>query len=510
MRTDWALVRRLGAELEAELRGARIQDAGALDDGRPALVFWSRGAARLLCMDLFSSPPALTLESGELSMAHDEPGFTRALARTLRGMVLEAVEAREHDRLLRLKFRTRSRFGVGDEVDLYIELVPRFGNALLVKGDTVVSARKEFSGAHGSREVRAGIPYALPPLPQAVLPQVIEAGGAEPRQALAYLESDAALREPLYVYRRQGRLVQAHLVALPALAELEVSRESSFLDLLAEDRGARLRADAQARSGTRRAALLRSIAHRARSVDEARAELDRQRREVGERENLRREGDGIYATLHELAPEAREEAKAQAAKQFARYRKLGAAMPHIEKRARGLALQHEALESLLWEAQRVGDEDLADIESALGVLDPRSGKKPAAPPARRLPKRRKPFEMRTERGSRILVGRSPIENAELTFRVARPTDLWFHARGVPGAHVILARDDRTEPPAEDVQLAAALAAAHSKARENVAVTVDYTHRKHVRKQANAPPGLVFYTEAESITVAPWSAGEARR
>ncbi len=484
MRTDWALVRRLGAELEAELRGARIQDAGALDDGRPALVFWSRGAARLLCMDLFSSPPALTLESGELSMAHDEPGFTRALARTLRGMVLEAVEAREHDRLLRLKFRTRSRFGVGDEVDLYIELVPRFGNALLVKGDTVVSARKEFSGAHGSREVRAGIPYALPPLPQAVLPQVIEAGGAEPRQALAYLESDAALREPLYVYRRQGRLVQAHLVALPALAELEVSRESSFLDLLAEDRGARLRADAQARSGTRR--------------------------EVGERENLRREGDGIYATLHELAPEAREEAKAQAAKQFARYRKLGAAMPHIEKRARGLALQHEALESLLWEAQRVGDEDLADIESALVVLDPRSGKKPAAPPARRLPKRRKPFEMRTERGSRILVGRSPIENAELTFRVARPTDLWFHARGVPGAHVILARDDRTEPPAEDVQLAAALAAAHSKARENVAVTVDYTHRKHVRKQANAPPGLVFYTEAESITVAPWSAGEARR
>ncbi len=507
MRTDWALVRRLGAELEAELRGARVQDAGALDDGRPALVFWSRGATRLLCMDLFSSPPALTLEAGELSTTRDEPGFTRALARTLRGMVLEAVEPREHDRLLRLKFRTRSRFGVGDEVDLYIELVPRFGNALLVKAGIVVSARKEFSGAHGSREVRAGIPYALPPLPQAILPRVLEESGLEPRQTLAYLEGEAALRDPLYAYRRQGRLMQVHLVALPVLAELEVAREPSLLELLAEDRAARLRADVQARTGTRRAALLRTIAHRARALDEARIALASQRREVAERERLRREGDGIYATLHELAPGAREEAKAEAAKRFARYRKLAAALPHIEKREHALAVQHEALETLLWEAQRAGDEDLADIQSALDVLDPRSRNKRAAPRSRRPPRRRKPLETRTERGSRVLIGRSPVENAELTFRVARPTDLWFHARGVPGAHVILARDDRSEPPAEDIELAAALAAAHSKARESTAVTVDYTQRKHVRKQPNAPPGLVFYTEAKSIVVAPRTAND---
>ncbi|MHB8433788.1 MAG: NFACT RNA binding domain-containing protein [Candidatus Tyrphobacter sp.] len=500
MRTDWALVRRLGAELETALRGARLQDAGVVGDGRPALVFWSRGAMRLLCIDLFSSPPALTLESGELSTTRDEPGFTRALARTLHGMVLAAIEAREHDRLLRLRFRTRSRFGVGDEVDLYIELVPRFGNALLVKAGMVISARKEFPGAHGSREVRAGMPYVLPPLPQKVLPRAVEEGGAEPRAALAYLEADAALREPLYVYRRHGRLIQAHLVELPALHG-ELSREPSLLDLFAEERDARLRADAQAQSGSRRAALLRSIAHRARSLDEAQAALASQRAAAAQREGLRREGEAIYATLHELAPDARAQAKAQAAKLFAQYRKLGAALPHIEKRERALAMQKEALETLLWETQRVGDDDLPDIESTLALLDPRSRKK-RAPPPRRPTRRRKPLEMRTALGSRILVGRSPVENAELTFRVARPNDLWFHARGVPGAHVILARDDRSEPPAEDLELAAALAAAHSKARESVAVTVDYTQRKHVRKQPNAPPGLVFYTEATSIVVAP--------
>ncbi|MHB8442134.1 MAG: NFACT family protein, partial [Candidatus Tyrphobacter sp.] len=371
MRTDWALVRRLGAELETALRGARLQDAGVVGDGRPALVFWSRGAMRLLCIDLFSSPPALTLESGELSTTRDEPGFTRALARTLHGMVLAAIEAREHDRLLRLRFRTRSRFGVGDEVDLYIELVPRFGNALLVKAGMVISARKEFPGAHGSREVRAGMPYVLPPLPQKVLPRAVEEGGAEPRAALAYLEADAALREPLYVYRRHGRLIQAHLVELPALHG-ELSREPSLLDLFAEERDARLRADAQAQSGSRRAALLRSIAHRARSLDEAQAALASQRAAAAQREGLRREGEAIYATLHELAPDARAQAKAQAAKLFAQYRKLGAALPHIEKRERALAMQKEALETLLWETQRVGDDDLPDIESTLALLDPRS------------------------------------------------------------------------------------------------------------------------------------------
>ena len=94
---------------------------------------------------------------------------------------------------------------------------------------------------------------------------------------------------------------------------------------------------------------------------------------------------------------------------------------------------------------------------------------PATAPARsrliRARKRKRPMlELRTPRGSRIVVGRSPVENAELTFHVARPSDLWFHAQGVPGAHVILSRDDRGRVPEEDLHAAASLAAFYSKAR----------------------------------------------
>lgn len=502
MLTDWALVRRAGAELESRLRGSRVQDAGLLPDGRPALLLWSRGSTTLLCIDAFGSPPLVTLETGELAIAN-EPGFTRALARTLRGMALFSARAMEGERLLRLTFGIRSRFGVGDEVDLCLELVPRFGNAVLVKGDRVVSAFKEFGFAQNpARAVAAGLTYEPPPrAPNApALPRLIAESGADAAQALAFLESDDALREPLYVYRREGRLVQAHLLPLPAFADAALSREPSLIDLFAEDRANRIGAGERARTAQRRAALLRRIETRASAIEHERVALASRKLQAGERTHLREEGDRIYATLHELDEGLRDEAKDRAAKLFARYRKLGSSLPHVAKRERLLAAQREGIEALAWEAERAGNDELADVEKALDAIDPRrrSRDKPSKAPQRR----RKPLEWRTPGGSRILVGRSPLENADLTFRVARPNDLWFHARGVPGAHVILQRDDRAPAPEEDVAYAASLAAAHSKARESGSVPVDYTPRKHVRKQPAAAPGLVFYTEAKTITVAP--------
>ena len=104
--------------------------------------------------------------------------------------------------------------------------------------------------------------------------------------------------------------------------------------------------------------------------------------------------------------------------------------------------------------------------------------------------------------ARAFVGRSPTGNAELPFRVARPDDLWFHARNIPGAHVVLRLDAPREASEAELQAAAALAAFHSKARAADKVEVDYTRRKYVRKQAGGAPGLVWYTNARTVLVAP--------
>lgn len=501
MRTDWALVRRLAFELDDRLRGARVQDAGVLADGRPAIELWSRGDRIALALDLFDSPPVVTLEPHELAV--DEPaGFSRTLSRTLRGMSVGAISAGLHERLVVVNFRTRSRFGVGDEIDLYIELVPRFGNAVLVKTGTIVAACKIFDPAQSARPTTPGLRYEPPPpTPAVLLPRLVEESGAQADAALAALDSQAVLREPLYVYRVDGALLQAHLLPLPQLASVaRESREPSLLDVLAEDRIARKGGATAARTGQRRDALDRRIATRARRIENAMVALRAREEEIAGREALRREGEAIYATLHELPPDEQLEAKKRAVKLFARYRKLSAGMTHLAARRSALLRQRQTLETLSWEASRASDEDLADVERAFSTLEGRQPREERTP--RRKTASRVPLEFRTPNGSRILVGRSPSENAELTFRVARPNDLWFHARGTPGAHVILARDDRSEPPDEDVALAASLAAGHSKAQKSAKVTVDYTTRKHVRKQPDAPPGLVFYTNARSVTVAP--------
>jgi predicted ribosome quality control (RQC) complex YloA/Tae2 family protein len=153
---------------------------------------------------------------------------------------------------------------------------------------------------------------------------------------------------------------------------------------------------------------------------------------------------------------------------------------------------------LRWESERASDEDLDEVEAAVDALLPRPEARRPSPPRRK----RALLELRTPHGSRIAVGRSPVENAELTFRHARPNDLWFHARGIPGAHVILSREDRSAAPDEDLRAAASLAAFYSRAKAATSVPVDYTQRKHVRKQRAAPPGLVWYTEARTIVVQP--------
>jgi predicted ribosome quality control (RQC) complex YloA/Tae2 family protein len=99
-----------------------------------------------------------------------------------------------------------------------------------------------------------------------------------------------------------------------------------------------------------------------------------------------------------------------------------------------------------------------------------------------------------------MVGRNARENQHLTFRVARPEDLWFHARDVPGSHVIL-RDNEGRAGADDLREAAEVAAFFSEAREQARVDVHATRRKHVRP-ARGGPGRVFVGHSETLRVAP--------
>lgn len=104
---------------------------------------------------------------------------------------------------------------------------------------------------------------------------------------------------------------------------------------------------------------------------------------------------------------------------------------------------------------------------------------------------RQPFiEYAASGGQRVLVGRGAKDNDALTLKVARPQDLWMHARGVPGAHVVVPLQKGAQCGPEALIDAATLAAHHSDARGETTVEVTWTERRYVRKGRKMPAGKV--------------------
>ena len=100
------------------------------------------------------------------------------------------------------------------------------------------------------------------------------------------------------------------------------------------------------------------------------------------------------------------------------------------------------------------------------------------------------FEYRTSGGYRVICGKNNIQNEQITFKMAEKTDYWFHAKNIPGSHVLMMCAGE-EPDAKDFTEAAEIAALNSKAEgENIAV--DYTYAKNVKKPPSSKPGFVIY------------------
>jgi predicted ribosome quality control (RQC) complex YloA/Tae2 family protein len=113
----------------------------------------------------------------------------------------------------------------------------------------------------------------------------------------------------------------------------------------------------------------------------------------------------------------------------------------------------------------------------------------------------KPWEVESQDGLTIMVGRNNLQNEYLSLKLARNSDFWFHAKDVPGSHVVV-RSEKPELPPDTLFLAAMLAAYFSKAKNSANVPVDYTMAKHVRKLKGGKPGMVIYDHHKTLFVTP--------
>lgn len=145
----------------------------------------------------------------------------------------------------------------------------------------------------------------------------------------------------------------------------------------------------------------------------------------------------------------------------------------------------------------VSAEDLVQIKQELA--DSGFIKKAKNTPKERV--KSKPFHYRSSKGYDIYVGKNNYQNDELTFHLATGNDWWFHAKGMPGSHVIV-RSNNEELPDIVFEEAGRLAGFYSKGRGNEKVEIDYLQKKNVKKPNGSAPGFVVYYTNYSLTIAP--------
>lgn len=145
------------------------------------------------------------------------------------------------------------------------------------------------------------------------------------------------------------------------------------------------------------------------------------------------------------------------------------------------------------------EEDLSMVReelAAFGYLKAKSGRNKKSSASKS-----KPLHFVDTNGFHIYVGKNNYQNDELTFRFATGNDWWFHAKGMPGSHVIVKSENRKLPD-DTFETAAAVAAWYSDGRESDKVEVDYLQKKNVKKPAKAVPGFVVYYTNYSMAIQP--------
>lgn len=111
----------------------------------------------------------------------------------------------------------------------------------------------------------------------------------------------------------------------------------------------------------------------------------------------------------------------------------------------------------------------------------------------------KPFHYMSSDGYHIYVGKNNYQNEELTFKLAAGNDWWFHAKGIPGSHVVV-KSNGDDLPDRVFEEAGRLAAHYSQARGQEKVEIDYTQKKNVKKPNGSKPGFVVYYTNYSLVI----------
>ncbi len=539
MSFDGFFLHHMTEELRRELVGGRIQKINQPFEQELVLQIRSNRQSHKLLLSAHSVFGRVQLTDTTFENPAVPNTFIMVMRKYLQGAVIEAIQQVENDRILEISVSNKNEIGDSVAVTLVIEIMGKHSNIILLDkaSGKIIEAIKHVGFSQNSyRTILPGSTYVAPPQTSSLNPftvgdeklfEILHTEDLEPKrlqQIFQGLGRDTATElsgrltaDKLKTFRAffasptQPSLTEKSFSALLfSDSKTQMSTLSELLDTFYKDKAERDRVNQQASE------LIRRVES---ELEKNRKKLGKQEEELLATENaeeFRQKGELLTTFLHQV-PNDQDQVELDnyytgekiiisldkaltpnqnAQRYFKRYQKLKEAVKHLTsliEETRNTILYLESVETALAHASLT---EIAEIREELiqtGFIRRRQREK--------IQKRQKPEKyLATDGQTIILVGRNNLQNDELTFKIAKKDELWFHAKDIPGSHVVITGNLQ---PSDEVKTdAAELAAYFSKARLSNLVQVDMIETRKLNKPTGGKPGFVTYTGQKTLRVTP--------
>ena len=539
MSFDGFFLHHMTEELRRELLGGRIQKINQPFEQELVLQIRSNRKSHKLLLSAHSVFGRVQLTETTFENPAVPNTFIMVMRKYLQGAVIEAIQQVENDRILEISVSNKNEIGDSVAVTLVIEIMGKHSNIILLDkaSGKIIEAIKHVGFSQNSyRTILPGSTYVAPPQTGSLNPftigdeklfEILHTEDIEPKrlqQIFQGLGRDTATElsgrlttDKLKTFRAffasptQPSLTEKSFSALLfSDSKTQMSTLSELLDTFYKDKAERDRVNQQASE------LIRRVEN---ELEKNRKKLVKQEEELLATENaeeFRQKGELLTTFLHQV-PNDQDQVELDnyytgekiiisldkaltpnqnAQRYFKRYQKLKEAVKHLTsliEETRATILYLESVETALAQASLT---EIAEIREELiqtGFIRRRQREK--------IQKRQKPEKyLATDGQTIILVGRNNLQNDELTFKMAKKDELWFHAKDIPGSHVVITGNLQ---PSDEVKTdAAELAAYFSKARLSNLVQVDMIETRKLNKPTGGKPGFVTYTGQKTLRVTP--------
>ena len=539
MSFDGFFLHHLTKELQDELLYGRIQKVNQPFEHE--LVLTIRNNRKNYKMLLSAHPVfgRLQITKTDFQNPQTPNTFTMIMRKYLQGAVIENITQIENDRVLEIAFSNKNEIGDNIKVTLVVEIMGKHSNIILIdKAESkIIESIKHIGFSQNSyRTILPGSTYIAPPKTDAKNPftvsdeklfEILQTEDLAPRhlqklfqglgrdtaENLAAQLSDDKLKQFRAFFARpvQPNMTDKSFAAVPFNNSGQTFDSlSELLDVFYQDKAERDRVNQQSSD----------LIHRVQTeLDKNIKKLAKQEKELAATENaeeFRQKGE-LLTTYLSMVPNNQDQVELDnyytnekitialdksltpnqnAQRYFKKYQKLKEAVKHLTgliEETKHTITYLESVETALSHASISDIEDIREELVETGFVKRRTRDK--------RHKRKKPEQYLASDGKTIImVGRNNLQNDELTFKMAKKGELWFHAKNIPGSHVLI--KDNLNPSDEVKTDAAELAAYYSKARLSNLIQVDMIEAKKLNKPTGAKPGFVTYTGQKTLRVTP--------